>query len=159
MNIFERYKVDKLFVLATHVFADVAHFRKLIQEYPWKSQPDWIQWSLLENTLVKARAINEFLITDGIGHSDDFQAISIVPTWNSSGSGFTELRELVNKHVAHYSQHRFIEGKAENVENLDDLINKLTSVDIMFSKFESELAEFNLDLYLALNNQFLKFDV
>jgi hypothetical protein len=104
MDIFARYKEDKNFVLGTHVFANVAHFRKVLVEFPWDSQPDWIHWGLLEATLVKARAIADFLITDNHGHKDDFAAKSILSTWNQSETDFLELRELVNKQVAHFAQ-------------------------------------------------------
>jgi hypothetical protein len=74
MDLFDRYKNDGHFVLATHVFINVSHFRKLLCEFPWHSQPDWVQWGLLEATLIKARALTDFLITDSPKRSDDFLA-------------------------------------------------------------------------------------
>lgn len=155
MDPFARYKTDKDFVLATHVFANVAHFRKLLDEFPWSSLPNWINWGLLEATLVKARAIADFLITDAHAHPDDFGACSMVSNWVLSQSEFLELRELVNKQVAHFAQQRFIGDRQEVAITPDDLIVQLTEVNKAFSRFESELNEVNPDLYSELTKQFL----
>lgn len=158
MEHFARYKTDKDFVLATHVFANVAHFRKLLDEFPWSSQPNWISWGLLEATLVKARAIADFLITDTKAHPEDFGACSMDSNWVLSQSEFLGLRELVNKQVAHFAQQRFIEGRHEIAITPDDLIVQLTEVNKAFSRFENELNEINPNLYRELTNQFLVFE-
>ena len=150
MDIFERYKVDRDFVLATHVFADVAHFRKLLQEYPWNTQPDWVYQGLLESTLIKARALSDFLISDPRKHSDDFRASSMVSNWVQSESEFVELRDLVNKQVAHFAKKRFIGDQQELAISSDYLIFLLKSVDLVFSRFEKELEKVDSDLYSEL---------
>lgn len=155
MDIFERYKVDSVFVLATHVFADIAHFRKLLQEFPWSTQPDWVQQGLLESTLIKARALSEFLISDSKKHSDDFLAMSMVSNWVQSESDFSELRGLVNKQVAHFAQQRFIENRQELAISSDHLFALLKTVDMAFLRFEIELREVDSELYSELTNQFL----
>ena len=157
MNLFSRYKVDKKFVLATHVFTNVAHFRKLLIEFPWNSQPTWIRWGLIEATLVKARAIADFLITDSHHHKDDFGAQSMVSTWIQPESEFFALREVVNKQVVHFAQQRFI-GERGNDEVLSiHLISELRLVDLAFLRFEKELKKIEPDLYRELTKQILIF--
>ena len=155
MDLFDRYKNDKSFVLATHVFVNVAHFRKLLSEFPWHSQPDWVQWGLLEATLVKARALTDFLITDSPKHSDDFLARSMVPNWVQSESDFLELRGLVNKQVAHFAQQRFFGNQQDPAISSDHLCVLLKKVDLAFSRFEIELREVDSELYTELTKQFL----
>ena len=157
MDIFERYKVDKNFVLATHVFADIAHFRKLLQEFPWDTQPEWVHQGLLESTLIKARALSDFLISDPKKHSDDFQARSMVTNWAQSESDFVELRNLVNKQIAHFAQQRFIEIQPNMAISSDHLFVLLKMVDLVFSRFEIELREVDSELYTELTKQFLIF--
>jgi hypothetical protein len=157
MDIFDRYKNDKDFVLATHIFANVAHFRKLLDEFPWDSQSDWVQWGLLEATLVKARAIADFLITDSQNRKKDFGAKSMIPTWIQFESEFIKLRELVNKQVAHFAQQRFIGGLDEAAISDESLIAALRSVDVVFSRFEVELSAHNSDLSDELTRHFLHF--
>lgn len=135
MDPFDRCKNDKGFVLATHVFVNVSHFRKLLSEFPWHSQADWVQWGLLEATLVKARALTDFLITDSPKHSDDFLARSMVPNWVQPESDFSELRGLVNKQVAHFAQQRFIGNQQDLAISPDHLIAQLRAVDRVFSRF------------------------
>ncbi len=158
MDVFDRYKNDDGFVLATHVFANVSHFRKLLSELPWNSQPDWIQWGLLEATLVKARAIADFLITDTRNHVDDFGARSMLSGWIQPESDFIELRELVNKQVAHFAQQRFI-GESEELEvSVEQLIRLLEGVENCFIKFETSLKEGNPELFSAISQKNLHFD-
>jgi hypothetical protein len=154
MDIFERYKVDKDFVLATHVFADVAHFRKLLQEFPWNSQPDWVHQGLLESTLIKARALSDFLISDPKTHSDDFRARSMVSNWVQSESDFVELRNLVNKQIAHFAHQRFIENQQNLAISSDHLFVLLEKVNLVFSRFEIELKDEDSELYIELTSQF-----
>ena len=154
MDIFERYKVDRDFVLATHVFADVAHFRKLLQEFPWNSQPDWVHQGLLESTLIKARALSDFLISDPKTHSDDFRARSMVSNWVQSESDFVELRNLVNKQIAHFAHQRFIENQQNLAISSDHLFVLLEKVDLVFSRFEIELRDEDSELYIELTSQF-----
>jgi hypothetical protein len=155
MDIFDKYKNDQGFVLATHVFVNVSHFRKLLSEFPWNSQPDWVQWGLLEATLVKARALTDFLITDSPKHSDDFLASSMVSNWDQPESDFLELRGLVNKQVAHFAQQRFIGTQQDLAISLDHLCVLLKRVDLAFSRFEIELREVDSELYTELTKQFL----
>jgi hypothetical protein len=155
MDLFEKYKNDQGFVLATHVFVNVSHFRKLLSEFPWNSQPDWVQWGLLEATLVKARALTDFLITDSPKHSDDFLASSMVSNWDQSESDFLELRGLVNKQVAHFAQQRFIGTQQDLAISSDYLCVLLKRVDLAFSRFETELREVDSELYTELTKQFL----
>ena len=157
MDLFDRYKNDKGFVLATHVFVNVSHFRKLLNEFPWHSQPDWVQWGLLEATLVKARALTDFLITDSPKHSDDFLARSMVSNWVQPESDFLELRGLVNKQVAHFAQQRFIGTQQDLAISLDHLCVLLKTVDLDFSRFEKELDKVDPDLFSELASQFLFF--
>ncbi len=152
MDPFARYKTDKDFVLASHVFANVAHFRKLLEEYPWSSQPNWVHWGLLEATLVKARAIVDFLITDSHTHPDDFGACSMVPDWVLPQSDFLEFRELVNKQVAHFAQQRFIGNQQDLAISSDHLYFFLKTVDFAFLRFEKELERVDPDLYSILVN-------
>ena len=154
MNLFDRYKNDEGFVLATHVFVNVSHFRKLLSEFPWHSQTDWVQWGLLEATLIKARALTDFLITDSPKHSDDFLAKSMVANWVQPESDFSELRGLVNKQVAHFAQQRFIGNQQELAIASDYLIAQLRMVDLIFSRFEKELDKEDPDLYSELIKQF-----
>jgi hypothetical protein len=155
MDIFDKYKNDQGFVLATHVFVNVSHFRKLLSEFPWNSQPDWVQWGLLEATLVKARALTDFLITDSPKHSDDFLASSMVSNWDQPESDFLELRGLVNKQVAHFAQQRFIGTQQDLAISLDHLCVLLKRVDLTFSRFEIELREVDAELWTELTKQFL----
>jgi len=157
MDIFARYKIDRDFVLATHVFADVAHFRKLLQEFPWNTQPDWVHQGLLESTLIKARALSDFLISDPKKHSDDFRACSMVSNWVQSESDFVELRNLVNKQIAHFAHQRFIENQQNLAISSDHLFVLLKTVDLVFSRFEIELREVDSELYTELTRQFLIF--
>lgn len=150
MDIFERYKIDKDFVLATHVFADVAHFRKLLQEFPWNTQPDWVHQGLLESTLIKARALTDFLISAPKKHLGDFRACSMVSNWVQSESDFVELRNLVNKQIAHFAQQRFIENQHDLPISSDHLFVLLKTVDFAFSRFEKELERVDPDLYSSL---------
>jgi hypothetical protein len=154
MDIFERYKVDRDFVLAIHVFADVAHFRKLLQEFPWDTQPDWVHQGLLESTLIKARALSDFLISDPKKHSDDFQASSMVSNWVQPESDFVELRNLVNKQIAHFAHQRFIENQQNLAISSDHLFVLLKTVDLVFSRFEVELRGVDSELYAELTRQF-----
>ena len=154
MNLFDRYKNDEGFVLATHVFVNVSHFRKLLSEFPWHSQTDWVQWGLLEATLIKARALTDFLIPDSPKHSDDFLAKSMVANWVQPESDFSELRGLVNKQVAHFAQQRFIGNQQELAIASDYLIAQLRMVDLIFSRFEKELDKEDPDLYSELIKQF-----
>ena len=154
MNLFDRYKNDEGFVLATHVFVNVSHFRKLLSEFPWHSQTDWVQWGLLEAMLIKARALTDFLITDSPKHSDDFLAKSMVANWVQPESDFSELRGLVNKQVAHFAQQRFIGNQQELAIASDYLIAQLRMVDLIFSRFEKELDKEDPDLYSELIKQF-----
>lgn len=154
MNLFDRYKNDEGFVLATHVFVNVSHFRKLLSEFPWHSQTDWVQWGLLEATLIKARALTDFLITDSPKHSNDFLAKSMVANWVQPESDFSELRGLVNKQVAHFAQQRFIGNQQELAIASDYLIAQLRMVDLIFSRFEKELDKEDPDLYSELIKQF-----
>ena len=154
MDIFERYKVDRDFVLAIHVFADVAHFRKLLQEFPWDTQPDWVHQGLLESTLIKARALSDFLISDPKTHSDDFRARSMVSNWVQSESDFVELRNLVNKQIAHFAHQRFIENQQNLSISSDHLFVLLEKVDLIFSRFEKELRDEDSELYIELTSQF-----
>jgi len=154
MDIFDKYKNDQGFVLATHVFVNVSHFRKLLSEFPWNSQPDWVQWGLLEATLVKARALTDFLITDSPKHSDDFLASSMVSNWDQPESDFLELRGLVNKQVAHFAQQRFIGTQQDLAISSDHLCVLLKRVDLAFSRFETELREVDSELYAELTSQF-----
>ena len=154
MNLFDRYKNDEGFVLATHVFVNVSHFRKLLSEFPWHSQTDWVQWGLLEATLIKARALTDFLITDSPKHSDDFLAKSMVANWVQPESDFSELRGLVNKQVAHFAQQRIIGNQQELAIASDYLIAQLRMVDLIFSRFEKELDKEDPDLYSELIKQF-----
>ena len=153
MDIFERYTVDRKFVLAAHVFADVTHFRKLLHEFPWSSQPDWIHQGLLESALLKARALTEFLITDSQNHPEDFCARSLVPTWVQQSSDFSELRELVNKHVAHFAQQRFIGDRQDSAISSGHLILLLRSVELAFLRFEKELEKVDSELFGELTKQ------
>ncbi len=155
MDLFDKYKNDQGFVLATHVFVNVSHFRKLLSEFPWNTQPDWVQWGLLEATLVKARAMTDFLISGPPKHSDDFLASSMVPNWDQSESDFLELRGLVNKHVAHFAQQRFIGSQQDLAISSDHLCVLLKRVDLAFLKFETELRKLDSELYSALTKQFL----
>jgi len=157
MDFFDRYKNDEDFVLATHVFVNVSHFRKLLSEFPWHSQPDWVQWGLLEATLIKARALIDFLITDSPKHSDDFLAKSMVSNWVQPESDFLDLRGLVNKQVAHFAQQRFIGNQQELEITSDHLIAQLRMVDLVFSRFEKELDKVDPDLYSELIKQILIF--
>ena len=157
MDLFDRYKNDGHFVLATHVFINVSHFRKLLCEFPWHSQPDWVQWGLLEATLIKARALTDFLITDSPKRSDDFLAKSMISNWVQSESDFSELRGLVNKHVAHFAQQRFIGNQQEVAISSDHLIAQLRIVDKVFSRFEKELDKVDSDFYSELIKQSLIF--
>jgi hypothetical protein len=151
MNILDRYKDDQEFALAVHVFANVAHFRKLLAEFPWDSQSDWVHWALLEATLIKARAITDFLITEKLRHPDDFCAQSLVDSWMQEEIEFIEIRELVNKQVAHFSIQRYIAGDPESVMSASELISALVSVDLAFSRFEVELRSHESDLYSTLS--------
>jgi hypothetical protein len=153
MDLFDRYKNDKVFVLDTHVFVNVSHFRKLLNEFPWHSQPDWVQWGLLEATLVKARALTDFLITDALKHSDDFLARSMVSNWVQQSSDFSELRELVNKHVAHFAQQRFIGDRQDSAISSGHLILLLRSVELAFLRFEKELEKVDSELFGELTRQ------
>ena len=155
MDLFDRYKNDKGFVLATHVFVNVSHFRKLLSEFPWHSQADWVQWGLLEAMLVKARALTDFLITDSPKHQDDFLARSMVSNWIQPESDFLELRGLVNKQVAHFTQQRFIGNQQDLAISSDHLCVLLKTVDLAFSRFEIELREVDSELYTELTKQFL----
>ena len=157
MEIFQRFSDDKDFALATHVFANASHFRKLLHEFPWDSQSDWIQWGLLEATLVKARAIADFLITDTQNRKEDFVARSMIPHWIQNESEFAELRELVNKQVAHFAQERFIDGLEKAVISEDSLIAALRAVESAFSRFEAELCKHNSDLHDQLTRYSLHF--
>ncbi len=139
MDIFDRFKKDKDFVLAIHIFANVSHFRKLLSEFPWNSQQDWVQWGLLEATLIKARVLTDFLITDSQRHPDDFLAKSMVSKWVQPESDFNKLRGLVNKQVAHFAQQRFIGGLGEAEISTEWLFVELRAVDLAFSKFEVNL--------------------
>ena len=141
--------------MATHVFVNVSHFRKLLSEFPWNSQPEWVQWGLLEATLVKARALTDFLITDSPKHSDDFLANSMVSNWDQPESDFLELRGLVNKQVAHFAQQRFIGNQQDLAFSSDHLCFLLKTVDLAFSRFEIELREVDSELYSELTKQFL----
>lgn len=152
MDLFDRYKNDKGFVLATHVFVNVSHFRKLLSEFPWHSQAVWVQLGLLEATLVKARALTDFLITDSPKHSDDFLARSLVSNWVQPESDFCELRGLVNKQVAHFAQQRFIGNQQDLAISSDHLCVLLKTVDFAFSRFEKELERVDPDLYSNLVN-------
>jgi hypothetical protein len=152
MDLFDRYKNDKGFVLAIHVFVNVSHFRKLLSEFPWHSQADWVQLGLLEATLVKARALTDFLITDSPKHSDDFSATSMVSNWVQPESDFLELRGLVNKQVAHFAQQRFIGNQQDLAISSDHLCVLLKMVDFAFSRFEKELERVEPDLYSNLVN-------
>lgn len=157
MDLFDRYKNDKGFVLATHVFVNVSHFRKLLSEFPWHSQPDWVQWGLLEATLIKARALTDFLISDSPKHLDDFLAKSMVSNWIQPESDFSELRGMVNKQVAHFAQQRFIGNQQELAVTSDHLITQLRMVDRVFSRFEKELDKVDSDIYRELIKQSLNF--
>ena len=157
MDIFDRYKNDEAFVLATHVFVNVSHFRKLLSEFPWHSQPDWVQWALLEATLIKARALTDFLITESPKHSDDFLAMTMASNWVQPESDFSELRGLVNKQVAHFAQQRFIENKQDLAISSDHLFALVKEVDMAFSRFEIELREVEFELYTDVTRQFLSF--
>ncbi len=157
MDLFDRYKYDERFVLATHVFVNVSHFRKLLDEFPWRSQPDWVQWGLLEATLIKARALTDFLTTDSPKRPDDFLAKSMVSNWIQPESDFSELRGLVNKHVAHFAQQRFIGNQQVLAISSDHLIAQLRIVDRVFFRFEKELDKVDSDFYSELIKQSLIF--
>lgn len=152
MDFYTRFKDDQEFVLATHVFANVAHFRKLLAEFPWDSQSDWVHWALLEATLIKARAITDFLITKKQRRPDDFCARSLVDSWILEEIEFMEIRELVNKQVAHFSIQRYIAGDPELVVSSSELISLLRFVDRAFYAFEIELESHKPELYSALSS-------
>jgi hypothetical protein len=157
MDFYTRFKYDQEFVLATHVFANVAHFRKLLAEYPWDSQSDWVHWALLEATLIKARAITDFLITKKQRHPDDFCAESLLDSWIQQEIDFLEIRDLVNKQVAHFSLQRYIQGNPDAVVSAKDLIEILNLVDEAFYKFQIELERQRPELFKDLGKQFVVF--
>ena len=158
MSILDRYKDDQEFALAAHVFANVSHFRKLLTEFPWDSQSDWVQWALLEATLIKARSITDFLITDRHGHRDDFCAKFLIDSWIQGEIEFMEIRELVNKQVAHFSLQRFIAGDPESVVPVSEIRSALTSIDLAFSRFEIEFERQQPELFKDVASQFIIFE-
>jgi hypothetical protein len=147
MDIFYRFKNDSEFVLAIHIFVHVGHFRKLLAKFPWNSEQDWIQWSLLEATLIKSRAISEFLSCDKNSGVDNFCANNLVPNWVSPADNFSPLRKLVNKHVAHFSSKRFLGSSDFEEISLNDIENELKNVELEFARFEKEFMNFNSILY------------
>jgi hypothetical protein len=158
MSILDRHKDDQEFALAVHVFANVAHFRKLLAEFPWDSQSDWVHWALLEATLIKARAITDFLITEKLRHPDDFCAQSLVDSWIQEEIEFIEIRELVNKQVAHFSIQRYIAGDPESVVSDSDLMDIFNLVDSAFGKFQIELQRQRPELSKDLAKQLFVFE-
>ena len=147
MDIFYRFKNDSEFVLAIHVFMNVSHFRKLLESFPWSSEEDWIQWSLLEASLIKGRAISEFLSCYKNNGVDNFCANNLVPNWVSPADSFFLLRKLVNKHVAHFSSKRFLGSSDFEEISLNDIENELKNVELEFARFEKEFMNFNSNLY------------
>lgn len=150
MDIFYRFKNDSEFVLAIHVFMNVSHFRKLLESFPWSSEEDWIQWSLLEASLIKGRAISEFLNCNRNTRVDNFYAINLVPNWVIPTDSFSNLRKLVNKHVAHFSSKRFLESSFIEEIPSSEILNELKNVESEFAKFEKEFKSYNPNLYLDI---------
>lgn len=87
------------------------------------------------------------MITDSKVHPDDFRAWCMVSDWVQPQSDFLELRELVNKHVAHFAQQRFIGDQQVMAISSDHLIVQLETLNSVFSRFESKLNEVDPDLY------------
>jgi hypothetical protein len=71
----------------------------------------------------------------------------MVSNWVQSESDYIELRNLVNKQIAHFAPQRFVENLQDLPISSDHLFALLKTVDLAFSRFEVELREVDPELY------------
>jgi hypothetical protein len=134
MDLFGKYQ-SKEYVLLAHVFIEFSHLRKLVSEFPWTSQDDWIYRALLEATLIKARSIGEFFLESN-NRKTDVKASHFLNDWQVDSELFQELNELVNKQVAHITDQRFISGDESMAETGNNVLRLLSLVIAEIDRFE-----------------------
>ncbi len=143
MNLFGKFQ-SKEYVLLIHVFSEFAHLRKLVSEFPWNSQDDWIYRALLEATLIKARSVGDFFL-ESSNRKTDVKASQFLSDWQVDPELFQDLNELVNKQVAHITEQRFINGDESEAETGENILRLLNLVIDEIDRFENafKIHDFN----------------
>ena len=152
-ELFRSYESDQEFVLMVDVYANHAHFKRLVSEHPWSQTSDWVRQALLECALIKARALINFLCGGSNPQASDFTAVQLVPDWHLGRERFTEINGIINKHVAHFTTQRFIEGDPNRVASWDDIRDQLDAVLEAFLNFDAALAVHNAKLHQVVSEQ------
>ena len=152
-ELFEHYESDQNLVLTVDVYACQAHLRRIVSEHPWRQTADWVRQALLECALIKARALINFLCGGSNPQASDFTAAQLLPDWHLDREKFTEINVIINKHVAHFTTQRFIEGDPNRAASWDEIRDQLDAVLEAFLDFDAALAVHNSKLHQVVSEQ------
>ena len=150
MEVFKRFR-NRKYVLLLHVFTYGSHLRKLITEFPWHDQEPWVHNALLEATLVKARAILNFL-DDQNQNLGDIRAIDFLKSWKSDLIQFNEFKKLINKHVAHLTKKQYLVSNLDIIKENEFILNQLRLVVKELDRFESEYSKLESGVWEKLRS-------